>query len=360
MCTVDDTPPRGTLQPVLREPAGGAALGLRHARRPTSTRSAPIPRTAAVRYVHPLRRQRLEAARHRRHRRPVVDQRHADRRRLLHGRRRRPDPAVRPVERDSSRATRRPARRPLFGIWGTAADDLWAVGGDDEPDTGGVVWHYDGSDVDACRTSPACVPTAIADALQGLGPRGRRRLCGRRAAASILHFDGARWSLARQRRHATRCSPCTAAARCSPRSAASSLDGLILERKDDGTLPCAARRPARRSSTASSCRRAATRSRSATGSRSPRATPPAGRWSTTAATRTGARLPRRLDRLRGRHLGGRRRPAIDLSQRRPRLRRPAAGRRRPGAVSAERRPSADAALAGRRCARSRTDRSTAC
>ena len=164
-------------------------------RRPTSTPSAPTRVTARGPYVAPLRRQQLGAPATRRQRRPVVDQRHADRRLVLHGRRRRPDPPVRSRQPRRSRATRRPAPRLLFGIWGTGANDLWAVGGDLDDEPGGVVWHFDGQTWTAQdsqrRACPHGMPTLnkvwgrSADDVYAVGGRG---------FGIILHFDGASWS----------------------------------------------------------------------------------------------------------------------------------------------------------------------
>jgi len=42
----------------------------------------------------------------------------------------------------------------LYGVWGSAPDDVWAVGGtSDNPDFGGVIWHYDGAMWNAIDTS---------------------------------------------------------------------------------------------------------------------------------------------------------------------------------------------------------------
>src|SRR5262249_21612212 len=39
-----------------------------------------------------------------------------------------------------------PGRDVVFGIWGSAANDIWAVGGDpSQPDIGGILWHFDGT-----------------------------------------------------------------------------------------------------------------------------------------------------------------------------------------------------------------------
>jgi hypothetical protein len=81
----------------------------------------------------------------------------------------------------------------LYGIWGGAADDLWAVGGDPgNPDEGGVIWHFDGdawSSVDLSALSPGGIPTLFkvwgraADDVYAVGARGR-----------IVRYDGTRWA----------------------------------------------------------------------------------------------------------------------------------------------------------------------
>lgn len=84
-----------------------------------------------------------------------------------------------------------PATPTLFGIWGAAADNLWAVGGDDQSQ--GVLWHYDGktwSAVDVSGLIPDGVPTLY-------------KVWGRSASdvyvvgdiGTILHYDGVQWSL---------------------------------------------------------------------------------------------------------------------------------------------------------------------
>lgn len=87
-----------------------------------------------------------------------------------------------------------PGDPTLFGIWGAAADDLWAVGGQvGNENGGGVLWHYDGvawSPIDLGSLFPAGVPTLFkiwgrsADDIYAVGRSG-----------TILHYDGERWTL---------------------------------------------------------------------------------------------------------------------------------------------------------------------
>jgi hypothetical protein len=43
----------------------------------------------------------------------------------------------------------------VFGIWGAAPDDVWAVGGAGSTPTGGFLWHYDGKDWSPSPLAPA-------------------------------------------------------------------------------------------------------------------------------------------------------------------------------------------------------------
>lgn len=86
-----------------------------------------------------------------------------------------------------------PGTQRLFGIWGMAPDDLWAVGGDEiAPDTGGVIWHFDGAQwtaLDLSAVRPNGVPQLFkvwgraADDVWAVGFRG-----------VVLHFDGDAWT----------------------------------------------------------------------------------------------------------------------------------------------------------------------
>jgi len=86
-----------------------------------------------------------------------------------------------------------PGQPVLFGVWGDALDDIWAVGGDvGDENGGGVIWHYDGSAwsaVDLSAVLPAGVPTLF-------------KIWGRNAndvyvvgrSGTILHFNGSAWA----------------------------------------------------------------------------------------------------------------------------------------------------------------------
>jgi streptogramin lyase len=86
-----------------------------------------------------------------------------------------------------------PGNELLYGIWGSAANDIWAVGGDEsQPETGGVIWRYDGemwSVQDLSSVRPAGVPVLFkvwgrhAGEVYAVGRRG-----------IILRFNGSTWS----------------------------------------------------------------------------------------------------------------------------------------------------------------------
>ncbi len=87
-----------------------------------------------------------------------------------------------------------PSDATLFGIWGSSANDVWAVGGardSTSADQGGVLWHYDGTawaEVDLSALRPQGVPTLFkvwgrsSSDVYVVGQRG-----------IILHYDGTAW-----------------------------------------------------------------------------------------------------------------------------------------------------------------------
>ena len=89
-----------------------------------------------------------------------------------------------------------PGTQVLFGIWGTTANDIWAVGGDlSNEDTGGVVWHYDGTqwtqDQFIGRVRPAGLPT-----LYKVWGRSNTDVWVVGRLGLVFHFDGVHWTQA--------------------------------------------------------------------------------------------------------------------------------------------------------------------
>lgn len=97
---------------------------------------------------------------------------------------------------DSKQFTRlvTPGGKTLFGIWGTSAANIYAVGGESDNESGGgVIWHFDGvtwSAVDLSPLLPGGVPTLF-------------KVWGRSASdvyvvglqGVALHYDGQQWRL---------------------------------------------------------------------------------------------------------------------------------------------------------------------
>ncbi len=81
----------------------------------------------------------------------------------------------------------------LFGIWGDAANNLYACGGDvADEDFGGALWHYDGSmwsSIDLSAVLPGGVPT-----LYKVWGRSANDVWVVGREGAVLHFDGTSWS----------------------------------------------------------------------------------------------------------------------------------------------------------------------
>ena len=87
-----------------------------------------------------------------------------------------------------------PGTQVLFGIWGSGANDIWAVGGDlSKPDTGGIVWHYDGTqwteDQFIGRVRPEGLPT-----LYKVWGRNSSDVWVVGRLGLVFHFDGVHWA----------------------------------------------------------------------------------------------------------------------------------------------------------------------
>ena len=86
-----------------------------------------------------------------------------------------------------------PGTETLFGIWGTSAGDIWAVGGNPTDESGGgVAWHFDGllwSAADLSALFPSGVPTLYK--VWGRSPTDVYAV-GRNG--TILHYNGSTWA----------------------------------------------------------------------------------------------------------------------------------------------------------------------
>lgn len=78
-----------------------------------------------------------------------------------------------------------PSGESIFKVWGTARDDVWAVG------TGGVIFHYGGS-------TWARVPSPTKETLISVwgGAPDDVWAVGGSAAGQLLHWDGTSWTIA--------------------------------------------------------------------------------------------------------------------------------------------------------------------
>jgi len=86
-----------------------------------------------------------------------------------------------------------PDASQLFGIWGTGASHLWAVGVDAQSQA--VVWHFDGMMWTAQDVS-GILPSSDGDStLYKVWGRSDRDVFAVGATGLILHYDGANWSL---------------------------------------------------------------------------------------------------------------------------------------------------------------------
>jgi hypothetical protein len=87
-----------------------------------------------------------------------------------------------------------PGDEIMFGVWGSALNDVWSVGGDfNEPDDGGAIWHFDGTSwtvYDISDLAPDGLPT-----LYKIWGRAADEIyaCGR--LGTVLRWDGESWSL---------------------------------------------------------------------------------------------------------------------------------------------------------------------
>ncbi len=120
----------------------------------------------------------------------------------------------------------------LFGIWGTSASNLWAVGGDDEQRA--VLWHYDGM-MWTVQDVSGIVRQDVPTTLFKVWGTGASDVYAVGETGTVLHYDGMNWSLV---------DPGTTNSLFTVHGSGSILaavggffvNGVIIERKEDGTF----------------------------------------------------------------------------------------------------------------------------
>lgn len=98
-----------------------------------------------------------------------------------------------PTSKEFTRHTTPDNTSTLFGIWGPAANNLWAVGGDTQNQA--VVWHFDG-DMWTVQDVSAVVPEGVPTTLNKVWGRATDDVYAVGETGVILRFDGEAWSLA--------------------------------------------------------------------------------------------------------------------------------------------------------------------
>jgi len=91
------------------------------------------------------------------------------------------------------RPTTPDSRSTIFGIWGTAASNLYAVGGDNQ--NRALVWHFDGM-MWTVQDVSSLVPTDQATTLYKVWGTAANDVYAVGEAGIILHYDGMNWSMA--------------------------------------------------------------------------------------------------------------------------------------------------------------------
>ena len=86
-----------------------------------------------------------------------------------------------------------PGTETIYGVWGSDAQHIWAVGGDPaNPSSGGVVWEFNGTDWkvddDIAKLIPAGLPT-----LFKVWGRSSSDVWVAGNLGVVFHFDGIRW-----------------------------------------------------------------------------------------------------------------------------------------------------------------------
>jgi hypothetical protein len=126
-----------------------------------------------------------------------------------------------------------PNTSQLFGIWGAAANNLWAVGGDSQNQ--GVVWHYDGMHwtvVDVSSVLPSGEGSTILYKVWG---RSASDVFAVGETGVVLHYDGMNWSAVASGVSNALFTVHGSGARLAA-VGGFFLTGIILEQKTDGSL----------------------------------------------------------------------------------------------------------------------------
>lgn len=79
----------------------------------------------------------------------------------------------------------------VFGIWGAASDDIWAVGGDVKNDGTGFIWHYDGKDWSAI--GPESIVEGGFNTLYKIWGRSADEVFAVGQSGTALRYDGVNW-----------------------------------------------------------------------------------------------------------------------------------------------------------------------
>ena len=86
-----------------------------------------------------------------------------------------------------------PGTETIYGIWGTDAQHIWAVGGDPaKPSTGGVVWEFNGTNWTVDSFIGNLVPTGLPTLFKVWG-RSSSDVWVAGSLGLIFHFDGIHW-----------------------------------------------------------------------------------------------------------------------------------------------------------------------
>ncbi|MEK6676757.1 MAG: hypothetical protein AABZ47_14025 [Planctomycetota bacterium] len=99
------------------------------------------------------------------------------------------DPQIQSIEPQNT-----PSTETIFGVWGSASDNIWAVGGLlTDQQFGGTIWHFDGTSW-LIQDLSQQFPDGFATVFKIWG-RSPNEVYAVGAAGLILRFDGVAWTL---------------------------------------------------------------------------------------------------------------------------------------------------------------------